>query len=81
MTWRTATRQTLEEVAGALYFAADRIADLAESPDVENGPGDAASQHVEDGGKWMRGARRELVELIREVEGPKPSPAPRRPKP
>jgi len=71
------TREALTDVADALAFAADRIAGLAERPE-QYGPGDAACQRVEDGGKWMRGAKRELGELIRSIEGPTPPQAPRR---
>jgi hypothetical protein len=66
----TDDRQTLEDIAGALYFAADWIADLVERD--EQRQADVPDE------QWMRGARRELSELIREVEGPNPPQAPRR---
>jgi hypothetical protein len=41
------------------------------------GPGDAGTRRTEDRGRWMKGAKRELALLIREIEGPNPRPAPR----
>jgi hypothetical protein len=55
-----ADRQSLEAVASALYFAAERIADLAERQATETPPPVAPEQ-------WMRGARPELAELLRRV--------------
>ena len=67
------TRAGLLDVADALAFAADRLADLAEADDQEVPP------EPQDEARWMRGARRELAALIREIEGPNPPAAPRRP--
>ena len=65
--------QHLVGLSDRLYARVDEL-----SADPEYGPGDGACQRVEDGGKWMRGARRDLAELIRDVQGPNPPPAPRR---
>jgi hypothetical protein len=66
------TREGLLDAADALAFAADRLAGLAEEHDQE------VPAEPQDSTRWMRGARRELAELIREIEGPNPPQAPRR---
>ena len=49
-----------------------------ESEEPEYGPGDAGTRRTEERARFLRGAKRELAELIREIEGPNPPPAPRR---
>jgi hypothetical protein len=78
-------KEALSEVADALGFAANRLADLAGSMADEEepehyGPGDAGTRRTEERGRWLKGAEKELALLIREIEGPNPPQAPRRPK-
>jgi hypothetical protein len=65
------------EAADLLDAMACRLHDAAE--DLRQGARNAEAQaEVEANMEWLRGARRELAELIRAVEGPNPPQAPRR---
>jgi hypothetical protein len=65
------------EAADLLEAMACRLHDAAE--DLRQADANAAAQaEIEADAEWLRGARRELAELIRAVEGPNPQPAPRR---
>jgi hypothetical protein len=77
------TRATLADFAEAVDDLAFRLNEVtkefyARLNELEDGPNDVPCRHVEDESRWMRGARRELAELIRSVEGPRPRQAPRR---
>ena len=82
------TRTVLDSAADEVFDAAKRLIDIGEMLDeiikgadeaeAEYGPGDAGCRRTEDRGKWLRGAKRELSMLLREIEGPNPPPAPRR---
>lgn len=66
------------ETRNALGGAADEVLDLAERLVVVGEDLNKLLTNTETGGgvetreQWMRGARHELAELIRAVEGPKP---------
>ncbi|HET9118895.1 MAG TPA: hypothetical protein VFN72_00050 [Solirubrobacterales bacterium] len=60
--------QALEDVADVLGVAMDRLADLAEQID-SGSEGTEEAMETMDQARWMRGARRELSELIRDVKG------------
>jgi hypothetical protein len=65
-----------EELAAQLEGLQEQEEREAEEPtrDPRKGPptGDPDAE-----ARWLKGARRELAELIREIEGPRPQPAPR----
>jgi hypothetical protein len=70
------SNQELTQTASLLDAMARRLHDAAEDlrRDARNA---TALAEVEANAEWLRGARRELAELIREVEGPNPPPASR----
>jgi hypothetical protein len=74
-------QRALTDAADALRSAADRLSELADEKGQDDqpiyGPGDAACRRAEDEARWLKAARRELAELLREIEGPNPPPAPR----
>jgi hypothetical protein len=59
----------LDAMARRLTNAADELRQVGRNA--------VAQARTEAESEWMRGARRELAELIRRVEGPNPPPAPR----
>jgi hypothetical protein len=64
------------DAADLLDAMAHRLANAADEL-RQAGRNAIAQAETEDDAKWLRGARRELAELIREVEGPNAPPAPR----
>jgi hypothetical protein len=69
----------IDEIGMCLAGLSERLHERMDEMQGEHyGPGDAACRPVEDQGKWMRGARKELSLLLREIEGPNPPQAPRR---
>ena len=72
------TRTVLDAAAGEVLDMAERLIFVGERLHqlVSEGDEPEAPQYGpgEDQGKWMRGAKRELAGLIREIEGPNPPP-------
>jgi hypothetical protein len=63
-----ALRLDSEELAIRLEALSDQEEEQEEEP----------TRDPDADARWLKGARRELAELIREIEGPRPQPAPRR---
>jgi hypothetical protein len=70
-------RDLLEARLGVLELEHHEVAADLEALD-DHEPEDDQEPNPEANVRFMRGARRELAELIRDVEGPNPSAAPRR---
>jgi hypothetical protein len=64
----------LDRMAHRLTLAADEMRQAG-----RNAKAQAEFEAKAEEQKWLRGAERELAQLIREVEGPSPRPAPKRP--
>jgi hypothetical protein len=66
-----------EHAADLMYRAAELLIEKADLL-LYNEENARAEAEFESDAEWLRGARRELAELIRDVEGPNPPQAPRR---